>query len=428
MTKASPDRVEPAAPPAPPSSALRLPGFRLLFTAALVNNTGGEITLLAYPLVAVVLLHATVGQVGLLAAAGTLAFLVIGLPAGVWVDRAAERRRVLIAADLTRFVLLASVPVAWWLGRLSLAQLVAVAFLTGCCRVFFDVAAQSYLPGLVGPRDLVSANAALTGANSGSQIVGRALGGFLIQGLTGPVAMGVNALTALWSAGCVLLIRDDRPRSTATPGPVPLRQGIREGLRHVVRDPVLRPAAISSGLGNLFISINVTMLPVVLIRDVGLSEGGVGLFFSVAGVGSVLGAVFTPSLIRRFGYGRVLWLSAALCAPLYLLLPLADHGGRLVVAAGAFLVMNLRNMIGNIILVSYRQRVTPDHLLGRVNATMRFALWGMLPIGSGLSALIAGLSGARAALWVAAFGTALAWIPVALSPLSTMRELPPAPC
>ncbi|WP_392958386.1 MFS transporter [Streptomyces sp. LN245] len=419
--------MESTRPAVPASSALRRPGFRLLLAAVLVNNTGGEITLLGYPLVAVALLHATPGQVGLLAAAGTLAFLVIGLPAGVWVDRF-ERRRVLIAADISRFALLATVPVAWWLGRLTLAHLVAVAFLTGVCRVFFDVAAQSFVPGLVGPQALMSANAALTGANSGSQIVGRALGGFLIQALTGPVAMGVNALTALWSAGCVLLVRGrGRPPSKARADALPLHRGVREGLRHVVRDPVLGPAALSSGLGNLFISITVTMLPVVLIREVGLSEAEVGLFFSVAGVGSVLGALLTPLLTRRFGHGRVLWLSAALCAPLYLLLPLADHGARLAVAALAFLVMNLRNMIGNIILVSYRQRVTPDQMLGRVNATMRFALWGMLPVGSGLSALIATSAGPRAALWVAAAGTSLAWIPVALSPLSTMRELPPPP-
>ncbi|MGW7541088.1 MFS transporter [Streptomyces sp. NPDC054770] len=425
MTRAIPDRARTDEPAAPTAAAFRLPGFRLLFAAVLVNNTGSEITLLAYPLVAVVLLHAGPEQVGLLAAAGTLAFLVIGLPAGVWVDRF-ERRHVMIAADLTRFGLLASVPLAWWLGHLGLEQLVAVAFLTGVCRVFFDVSAQSYVPRLVGPNGLVAANAGLTGANSGSQIVGRALGGFLIQALTGPVAMGMNALTALWSASCVLLIRGDRPPSAPAADPVPLRQGVREGLRHVLRDPVLRPSALSSSLGNLFISITVTMLPVVLVREVGLSAGGVGLFFSVAGVGSVLGAVLTPWATRRFGYGRVLWLSAMLSAPLYFLLPLAGHGFRLVVAAGAFLVMNLRNMIGNIILVSYRQQVTPDHLLGRVNATMRFALWGMLPIGSGLSALIGEYASPRTALWVAATGTALAWIPVALSPLSGMRDLPPA--
>lgn len=398
--------------------------FRLLFAATAVNNTGIEISYIAFPLAAVLALHASPGQVGLLGTASTLAFLVIGLPAGVWVDRL-DRRRLLVAADLVRFGLLASVPVAWWLGRLTMSQLIVVTLLIGVCRVFFDVGAQSYLPRIVGRENLIAANAQLAGVNSVARIAGRSLGGFLAGLFSGPVAIGLNALSSLWSAGCVSLVRHREPPPAGDRPKAHLGREVLEGLRYVARHPVLRAVALSSGTSNLFVSIVLVMLPVLFVNELGMSAGEIGLFFAAGGVGAVLGNVAGPRLARWLGYGPTLWTVSACIVPVYLLLPLAGRGPWLWVAGGVYLLMNTKSGVDNVILVSFRQRVTPDRLLGRMTATMRFVLWGMLPLGSAVAAAIGQYASVRAALWVGVVGMAFSWIPVVASPLRTMRDLPP---
>ncbi|MGC5022529.1 MFS transporter [Micromonospora sp. DT47] len=401
--------------------------FRQLYAVSVVGSIGQQVVLLAVPVLAVAVLHATPGQVGLLGVLGTAAFLLIGLPAGVWVDRA-DRRTVMIGADLVRAALFASVPVAWWAGWLTIGQLYLVVLLTGAATVFFDVAEQSYLPAVVGRERLVAANSVLMSTGATVQIGGRALGGFLVQLLSAPLALVLNAGAYLVSA--VIL---SRLRSDAGPARDADRHGdgfgrqLGEGVRHVLGSPLLRPLALSLASINLTVNLMTTMLPVVFLRELGLGAGALGLFLGAGGVGALLGALTARPLADRIGHGRALWLPGLIVAPLGALVPLVDTGPALWLAALGWSAIAWRTGIGNVIGVSLRQRCTPDALLGRMNAVFRFLLFGAITVGAALSGLLGQCVGVRTTLWVGAGSAALTWLPVFCSPLRRLTEPPALP-
>lgn len=384
--------------------------FRYVYAANLTESIGFQVGYLAVPVLAVSVLAATPGQVGLLAVFGTAAFLLIGLPAGVWVDRT-PRPTVLVAAGLTRAALYASVPLAWWAGALTLGQLYAVVLLVGVATVFGDVAAQSVLPELVGRERLVAANSLLMTTNATVQIGGRGLGGLLVQALGAPVALALNAVTHLLAAAALTRVRPvvaaARTRPTGGFG-----RELGEGVRHVLGRGVLRPLAVSLAGINLTVNLMTTMLPVVFLRELGLGAGALGLFLGVGGVGALLGAVTARPLAARIGAGRTLWLPGLLVAPAGALVALIDRGPWLWVAGLGWLALAWRTGIGNVIGVSLRQRVTPDRLLGRMNATFRFLLTGAIAVGAGLAGLLGQYAGPRASLWAGAIGAALTWLPL----------------
>lgn len=271
-----------------PNSPWRTADFRTLFSATALSQLGTNVSYVAVPLIAVAELDASPGQVGALATLSTLAFLLIGLPAGAWVDRM-RHRRVLIAADLARAVLFASVPVAWWLDALTLGQLYAVVLLNGCATVFFDVGSQSTLPGLVGRDALVQANAAMMSLMAVSNVAGRSAGGALVQFLTAPVAVLCTAASHLASALQLTRVRPDQvpPAPVRTVG---LRKQIGEGVRHVFGNVELRALALTAALTNLGSQIINTMLPVLFVRELGLPASALGLYWAAGGVGLLLGA------------------------------------------------------------------------------------------------------------------------------------------
>jgi MFS family permease len=396
-------------------------GFRMLFAAAIASKTGTQIGYVALPLVAIDTLDASPGQVGLLSTLNTVAFLVIGLPAGAWVDRM-RHRRVMVVADLVRFLVLVSVPVAGWLGVISVGQLYAVALAAGCATVFFDVAAQSSLPYLVGRERIFQANAQLNSWDAALTVGGRGGGGFLVQALTPPVAVLTNALGFLGSALFLKRIKkpDERPAREPRRN---LVAEVGEGVRFVFRHQVLRPIAIAGSLTNLCVNAITTMIPVLFRDDLHLPVWSVGVFISVGGVGAFLGTFTARRVGERIGVGRSLWILGLATSPFALMVALVDHGMWMWVAGGAWLVVTFRIGINNVMLVSFRQQVTPDGLLGRVNATMRFLLFGALSIGAGVAAVVGEYASPRAALWTGAVGLACAWIPLFLSPLRTMRRL-----
>ncbi|GII78945.1 MFS transporter [Sphaerisporangium rufum] len=396
-------------------------GFRRLFAAATASRLGTSIGQLALPLTAVAALGAGPGQVGVLATAGTLAFLLIGLPAGAWVDRV-RRRPVMVAADLLRAVLLGSVPLAWWAGALTLNQLYAVALLCGAATVFFDVADQSYLPHLVGPGRLTAANTALVSMDAANQLAGRGVGGLLVELLSAPVAIAVDALSFIWSALCLRSIRrPEPPPGTARAG---LGRDIAEGVRLVARHPVLRVFTAEGALTNLGCQIVMTMLPVLFLQEPGLSPLWLGAFLTAGGAGSLLGSAAARRLALRLGEGRLILLTSVGIVPFLPLLPLLDGGAGLWAAGAAWTALTVKVGVSNVIKVSYRQRVTPDRLLGRVGATMRFLLTGALAIGAAASGLVGELIGVRAALWAGAGVLAVSCLPIVCSPLRTSRDLP----
>ncbi|MGW4895888.1 MFS transporter [Kitasatospora sp. NPDC004240] len=417
-----PDTADPT--PGPPRSVLLDRGFRLFIGATAVSKLGTSVGSLAIPLTAVVALDSSAGQVGLLATLSTLSVLLIGLPAGAWVDRL-RKRPLMIAADLVRAVLFGSVPAAWLLGVLTIQQLYLVVLSAGAATVLFDVAALSHLPDLVGRRHLTQANAHLVTVDALTLVGGRSAGGFLVALLSAPAAVVVDAVSYLGSAALLLRIR--RPEADREPGRshgVRLSGEIKEGLRFVLGHPVLRAVALAGALTNLSIQLCQTMLPVLFARELGLSDGVIGLYFAVGGLGVFLGSLSARWLARRLGAGRVLWLMGLAVAPFGVLVALVDRGPGLWLAAGAWLITTFKVGVDNVIKVSFRQSVTPDHLLGRMNATMRVLLTGSLAVGAALAGLLAELVSIRAALWVGAAGLAVVWVPVFFSPLRTERRLP----
>ncbi len=405
-----------------PTSLIHHRDFVRLWCGDTVSQFGTQITLLAAPLLAVTVLHASPFQVGLLTTFETLAFLVVGLPAGAWVDRM-RRRNVMIVADLCRGVALGSVPLTAYLGVLTIAQLYAVVLVNGVFTVFFDVAYQSYLPFLVGREHLVEGNAKLQASQSVSMVAGPSVGGLLVQLLTPATALLADAASFLWSALWVGLIRHREPRPTRAPD-AHLGREIKEGVAFVVRDPLLRAIAATTGSSNLFSAMSGAMMIVLLARILHESAGVIGVLFSIGAVGGLLGALLARRIADRYGQGPTIWKSVAVSGVFCLLFPLAGHGWLLALPAISFFVTFAGSTVYNITQVSFRQGLCPDRLLGRMNASMRFIVWGTMPVGGLIGGVLGSTIGVRETVWVAAVASLFVFLPAYLSPLRRMRELP----
>jgi MFS family permease len=396
--------------------------FRRLWAGETVSQFGTMISQLALPLVAILVVHASTFEVGLLTALETAAFLAVGLPVGAWVERM-RFRSVLIVNDLIRAAAAGSIPLAQLMGVLTIGQLYVVAVVTGVCTVFFDVAYQSYLPQLVDRKLLVEGNAKLQASESVSQIAGPSIGGLLIQALTAPYAVLIDALSFLWSAGWVTAITARPPRPERKPGRN-LRREIGDGLRFVLGNRLLRAIAMCTGSFNLFSSMIFAVFYVLLARDLHVSAGVIGLITSTSAIGGLIGSLVASRFTARVGQGPAIWISAAAIGPCGFVTPFVRHDWTLALLAVAQIVMSLGNVVYNITQVSFRQGLCPPELLGRMNATMRFLVWGTMPLGGLLGGVLGSTIGVRQTLLVAAVGGSLAFLPVFLSPLRRMRELP----
>ncbi|MEV7013571.1 MFS transporter [Streptosporangium sp. NPDC051022] len=384
--------------------------FRRIFTADAASKFGTQVSALALPLLAQSVLHSDAGQVGLLAMLGTVSFLVVGLPAGAWVDRV-RKRPIMIAADLVRAALLASIPLAWMCGVLTLVQLYAVVLLMGIATVFFDVAHLSYVPHVVGRERLLAANSTLVSLNSVADASGRGIGGLLVHALGAPLAVVVDAASYLWSA--VFTRRVTKPETPARDASGPMLRDVGEGLRFVLHHPVLRPIAVEGALTNLAIQMAVVSLLVIL----GGRPETVGFFLAAGGLGTLAGSLSAPLVGRALGQARAMWLPSVLLAPFALAIGI----GNLWIAGAAWTLTLAKVGLDNVLRVSFRQGATPAELLGRMNATFRFLLTGALAAGAALAGLIAELSTPRAALWTAAAVLALRW-----TALTSLKTRPPA--
>lgn len=402
---------------------LRDHDYRQLWASTTVSQIGFQITQLAVTLVAIDHLGASEFQAGVLAACQSAAFLLIGLPAGAWVDRM-RRRRVLIVSDVARGVLLASVPIAWWAGVLTIWQLYAVTLAHGVLTVFFDVAYQSYLPHLVGRERLVEGNAKLEAVRSSSQVAGPAFAGQVVRWFGAPLALLVDAAAMAASALLYLRIRKPEPKP-ARREERRLRHEIGEGLRFVLGHRLLRAIVACTGTGNFFSSIYYAMLVFHLRRGLELDPGSIGAVLSIISAGGVVGAFIARRVAGWLGQGRVLWMSVGLLSPFMLPLALVGADGwGLWVAAVAGAATSAGVVIYNITQVSFRQAITPNHLLGRMNATTRFLVWGTMPLGGLAGAWLGDWLGARLALLIGVIGSCLTFLPVFLSPLRNLRALP----
>lgn len=401
------------------TTMLRDQDFRNLYLSSAVSAFGSQISYVALPLLAVTVLHAGPGEVGLLSALTTISVLVVGLPAGAWIDRM-RKRPLMIGADLARAVLLTSVPLLAWLGGLTMTQLYVVAALTGVGTLFFDVAAQSYVPQLVGRERLTEANSMLVGTNAAMDISGRSFAGVLVSAAGAPVAVLLDAVSYLWSA---LFLRRLRPLEPA-PAPVSgvgLRRQIGEGLRYVFGHAVLRPILLQGTMANLGFPLFSVLLPVLVVAQLGYPEWVLGCYLAVGGAGTLAGSATAHLVGARLGKGRAAWIVSLTTTPASLVVPMLGPGPWIWLSAVAWFVLAYRTGLNNVLLVSFRQRVTPDEMLGRMNATMRLLLMGAVGVGGLLAGLIGEVWGVRATLWAGAAVMSLSWVPIYFSPLRTER-------
>ncbi|KQS54147.1 MFS transporter [Geodermatophilus sp. Leaf369] len=401
--------------------------FRQLWIAETASHVGTQVVGVALPVVAVAVLDATPLEMGVLTALETAAFLLIALPAGAWVDRW-RRQRVLVRADVVRALALVTIPVAYLLDALTLGQLYLVAAVVGTATVFFDVAYQSYLPSLVDRSQLTDGNGKLEVSRAVAQVAGPGLTGVLLRVLAAPLLIVVTAAGYLLSAFFVGRIRhvDVVPdRSTRRR----LRVEIGEGLSFVVRHPLLRRIVACTGTGNLFGSITGTLLAIYVLRTLGLAESTLGLVLSAGAAGGLLGAFTAARFARVVGEGRTIPLSAVGFGLFAALTPLAasvEGAARVVLLVGGSIGVSWAVVVYNVVQVSFRQRLCPPALLGRMNASVRFIVFGTMPVGGLLGGVLGTALGVVPALWVAVAGQLLAALPVLLSPLLGMRDLPDA--
>jgi MFS family permease len=406
-----------------PRPLWRQPDFAKLWAGQSVSQLGDQVTVVALPLLALGVLHASAAGVALLVTLSRLAFLPLGLPAGVWVDRLG-RRRVMVAADVLRALALLSLPVAAVSGVLSYAQLALVALLLGVGTVFFEVAYPSYVPGLLrrlGRDDgLLAANTRLELSRSTAAVAGPGVAGLLVGAAGAVAAVFVDALSFVVSVLSLVAIGHAEP-------PVAHRSRVRgelgTGLRFLVREPVLRTLLLCGGAYNLCYVMVESLLVAYATRALGLGATATGLVLAVAAVGFPVGTLLAAPLVRRLGAGPAVIAGAALAVsgPLLYLPATAAHPVPWLVAGG--LLLGVGQACFNVPYLSLRQAATPEALLGRVNAAFRFVTWGALPLGSALGALLVQALGLRATIAVAAVGSAVC-LPILLGNARLRRTAP----
>jgi predicted MFS family arabinose efflux permease len=403
---------------------LRDRDFRLLWTGETASCLGSSIGGVSLPLVALIVLHASVFAISTLTAAAWLPWLLIGLPAGAWVDRL-PRRRVMIAADLVSLGAFASVPIAAWCGCLTISQLLVVALAGGTAAVFFKTAYRAFLPAMLSADKLLEGNAKLQGSEQVANVAGPGAAGLIAQAAGAVLGVLADAASFAISALCLTRIQIREPKPAARKPN--LRTDIAEGLAIVIRDPLLRVTTVYGCLSNFLLVGYQSVLIVFLIKVVGLSAGVAGLLLALTSLGGVAGAMLARTLARRFGTARAVLYCKTGLAPCGLLIPLADRGpGLALFVLGSIAVIG-GIIAGNIIWSGFVQSYYPSRMLGRVSTSTQVFNFGAIPAGAVVAGLLASHFGVRPTLWIMLGGLVLSSGILLLSPLPRMRDLPSHP-
>ncbi len=398
-----------------------------LWTGQTVSELGSVVTRTALPIVAVLTLHATALQVGILVASASTAVLLVGPFAGALVDRSC-RRPLMIGADAIRAILLLSIPAAAVAGTLRIEQLYAVAFLEAALGSVFDIAYRTYLPSLLRPERLMEGNAKIGMTGAIAEIGGPGLAGALVQAITAPLAMLVDAVSYVFSAFAIGAIRAPERIVEHVDGPAGLRRQLAEGLSAVARHPLLRPMALASTTSALFGNFFASLYTLYALDELGLSPLLLGVVISAGGVGSLAATQLVGPLTRRFGLGPAIVWTRVAAGVLGFLVPLA--GGPPLAAAAFLFIPQLfgdgLHTVSQINAIMLRQLVTPTRLLGRVNGTLHVLLEGVGPVGALAGAAIAEALGIRAAFWISVLGSLVGVGFLVVSPLRTLQVVEPA--
>ncbi len=399
--------------------------FVRLWTGQSISELGSQVSALAIPIVAAVVLHTSALVYSLLGVFGFLPFILFALPAGAWVDRM-RRKRILIAGDAARAVLLATIPIAYAFGVLTIWQLLVIQFVVGIFTVFFDVAYQSYLPSLVRRDHLIEGNSKLQLTVSVAQVAGPSMAGGLIAAITAPYAIVVDAISFVISALFMLDIRAQEQlpeRSAGAPKPK-MWPEVKEGLEWIVRNRYLRRIAACTGSSNFFGSVGFAIFVLYALRVLQLAPWEIGVLFAAGSVGAIIGALVVNRLQKAIGVGPAIVVNAALFATPGILVPLAPKSFPLPFLFASLFITQFGGVAYNITQVSLRQAITPERLQGRMNAAMRWIVWGTIPLGTLAGGALATVFTYRTALFVGAIGSMPVFLIVALSPLRSLRDLP----
>jgi MFS family permease len=397
--------------------------FRKFWVGETVSVFGDQISYVVIPLAAALSLKASATQMGFLTAASRLPWLLFGLVAGVWVDRL-RRRPVLILADVLSALLLLSIPIAAWFGILHMSLLIVVAFLVGVFGVFFDLAYYAYVPRLVGRGQIVEANSKLEVSSTLAQVAGPGIAGVLAQILTAPVAVFADALSFLVSAFCLKFIsaREPVPTKGARRS---FRAEVSDGLRHVFGHPVLRAIVAGGGIHNFSTTMLATVFVLYVTRTLDIAPAIYGAILAVGSVGAVLGALAANRVGSWLGVGPAIVVAQFITMIGGVFYPFAHSAtarGIALLAAGQ-LIWGFSRPILNVNQVSLRQSVTPDHLLGRMTASIRFVMWGLPPLGGLAGGFLGTWLGLRETLVLVVVGELVSAIWFLLSPLSRVRAV-----
>ncbi|MFH8724309.1 MFS transporter [Streptomyces termitum] len=402
---------------------LRERTFRRYWTGQTVSLIGDQISLMALPLAAVLVLGADAAQMGWLKTLELLPALLLNIPFGAWVDRRAHRRRIMIATDLGRAVLLLTLPAAHLLDVLTLGQLYAVALGMGVLSVLFETCNVTLFAALVPAEGFVQANSLVSGSRSMAWLAGPGIGGVLVQVLTAPVALFADALTYLVSAGYLARI------APAEPTPEPVTKGhFTEGLRWTVREPSMRALFASSGTIQFFNYMFHTLFVLYVTTELGLSAGLLGAILGAGAVGGLLGAACSGAVVRRIGIGGSLVTGFLGFSLPLVLVPLAS--GPLPLVAGVLFLAEFLSCVGVMIVDvaagSFQLALIPDALRARVMGAFRTLNHGFRPVGALVGGLLGSAIGLRPTLWIATVGGVFAVLWLFSSPLPRTRELPTA--
>lgn len=401
---------------------LRERTFRRYWTGQTISLFGDQVSILALPLTAILVLHAGAAETGYLTAAGLAPSLLFSIVAGGWVDRKGHRRRVMLASDVARAALLASIPIAYVAGVLSFAQLYAVAFLVGCASVLFNVAQSTVFASIVGPADYVDANSLIHGSRALSFVGGQSISGILVQLVTAPGAIVFDALSFLGSA---LFLRRIHPTEPATaPGG---RGHLLEGARFIVHSPAVRSLLAATATINVFGFMTTAIFVLYATRDLGVSPAQLGLVLGGGAVGAVIGAALTSRVARRIGVGGAFTLSCVIFPAPFILIPVAGGMSKPVILALLFAaefgsgvgVVMLDITIGAILTAT-----VPATLRARVSGAYSTINYGLRPVGALAGGALGSTLGLRPTLWIATLAglAGVTWL--LPSPIPRMRSLP----
>lgn len=403
---------------------LRHRDFRLLWTGETTRQFGIAVTTVAIPLIAVTALHASAFLVGVLTSAVWLPWLLVGLPAGAWVDRLPSRP-VLVTCNVASMLLLVSVALAGWLGVLTIVQLLIVTFLLGVASVFFSTAHQVFLPSTVPDHaDLPEAAAKSEGSEAAAQVAGPGLAGLLAQLFGAATAVVVDAVGSVVSAACLLAVRAKDAPPARPERAVGMATEIGEGLRYVATDPFLLPITVYGVASSLVYGALQALVVVFLVRAVGVSARTVGGLIAAASVGGVAGALVADRIMRKLGTARALLLSECCSLPFGLLIPLTFRGGGLVLFVSGMFVLNSGFTVSSVVTVSFRQSYVPRELLGRATGTSRWLAYGAIAVGGLLAGVLATIVSLRVAVWIVTVAQVLFVAILLIGPIRRHRDLP----